>query len=416
MKKILAVLVCAAMLVASFSVGAAAENTQENNNCPFIFIHGLMGWGEVNKISKIIPYWGTTSGNVINTLKRAGFDVRLATLGSINSVWDQACELYAQLTGTRVDYGAAHAAEHGHSRYGRTYESSICDTFGKKDENGNNLKINLVGYSLGGSVARLFSSILEYGCKEELEAASDASDFFKGGKGSYVNSVSTISAPHNGTVSVNKEESLKINVVFNALYYIFGSIGNSCLRPLWDIQLEQFGLTDSPDFTINGKFSPKLIKKILNSKDCAYYDLTLEGAKRVNEIIETVDDIYYFSFISDCVYESPLTGNIYPDITMNIVMLLATSPEICFYVNEGDGSIADESWRFNDGIVSTESAKHPEDEEYKEFDADNIEKGIWNVMPVIHRMDHTDYMGMFTDPVKVRKFYLYLCENAAAVS
>ncbi|MFC6659765.1 hypothetical protein [Deinococcus multiflagellatus] len=34
----------------------------------------------------------------------------------MSSNWDRAAELYAQIKGGCVDYGAAHAAQHGHAR------------------------------------------------------------------------------------------------------------------------------------------------------------------------------------------------------------------------------------------------------------------------------------------------------------
>ena len=39
--------------------------------------------------------------------------------------WDRACELYARLTGTTVDYGIAHSAEKGHDRFGITYNEPL---------------------------------------------------------------------------------------------------------------------------------------------------------------------------------------------------------------------------------------------------------------------------------------------------
>ena len=35
-------------------------------------------------------------------------------------------------------------------------------------------------------------------------------------------------------------------------------------------------------------------------------------------------------------------------------------------------------------------------------------------MPVENSMDHTDFMGVFCDPVRIRKFYKGVCETACA--
>ena len=198
----------------------------------------------------------------------------------------------------------------------------------------------------------------------------------------------------------------------HSFYYIWGVLDNTPLRPLWDIQLEHFGFTDYPADGFDGKFDFELIETMLNSKDSAYYDLTVKGAAEANERIKMLDNVYYYSYHSECVFEGPITGRLYPEPTMNPLFLL-TSPNICTYDrDELYGVPIDESWRVNDGIVSTNSAHHPEGEAYKDYDVDNVETGIWNVMPLIESMDHTDYMGVFCNPVKLRRFYVDMCKNA----
>ena len=412
MKKIISVVLCVIMMTGVLCVGASAANDEKKTDYPFVFVHGLMGWGEYQLIDSFMPYWGTTAGDIPKHLERKGYDVSVATVGGNSSAWDRACELYAQLTGTRVDYGKAHSEEHGHSRYGRTYDEPLCDSFGKRDENGEIIKINLVGHSMGGVTVRLFASILEYGAPEEVAAGDDVSDFFKGGKGEYIHSITTLSAPHNGSLAADKDNLPIINIMVHSFYYIWGVLDNTPLRPLWDIQLEHFGFTDYPADGFDGKFDFELIETMLNSKDSAYYDLTVKGAAEANERIKMLDNVYYYSYHSECVFEGPITGRLYPEPTMNPLFLL-TSPNICTYDrDELYGVPIDESWRVNDGIVSTNSAHHPEGEAYKDFDADNVETGIWNVMPLIESMDHTDYMGVFCNPVKLRRFYVDMCENA----
>lgn len=414
-KRIISVILCFVFALSALSLSAFA-NEPKGNDYPFIFVHGLMGWGEYQGVDKFMPYWGTTAGNIPRYLENQGYDIYTATVGGPTSAWDRACELYAQLTGTTVDYGEAHSKEHGHARYGRTYDEPLCPTFGKTDENGDIIKINLVGHSMGGVTIRLFASILEYGDPAEKAAGNDVSDFFKGGKGEYIHSITTLSAPHNGSLAADKESYFIIDIMVHAFYYIFGPLGNTPLRAVWDIQTEHFGLTDCPEDGFEGEFSSELVEIMVNSKDSAYYDLTVKGAAEVNEKIRMLDDVYYFSYSSECVFEGPLTGNLYPEPTMNPLFLL-TSPSICSYDREELFGIAiDESWRVNDGIVSTNSAHHPDGEPYKDFDENNIEKGIWNVMPVIESMDHTDYMGVFADPILTRKFYKEMCILVSSVS
>ena len=63
--------------------------------------------------------------DLVEEIEAAGYECYSASVGPLSSNWDRACELYAQLMGTTVDYGAAHAAKHNHSRYGRTYKKPL---------------------------------------------------------------------------------------------------------------------------------------------------------------------------------------------------------------------------------------------------------------------------------------------------
>ena len=54
-------------------------------------------------------------------LRDKGHQVFYASVGPVSSNWDRACELYAQIKGTRVDYGQAHTNRQGHARFGRDY-------------------------------------------------------------------------------------------------------------------------------------------------------------------------------------------------------------------------------------------------------------------------------------------------------
>ena len=56
------------------------------------------------------------------------------------------------------------------------------------------------------------------------------------------------------------------------------------------------------------------------------------------------------------------------------------------------GYVIDESWFENDRLVNTISAMAPSSAPSKTFDADNIVKGIWNIMST-YRGDHMSLQG-----------------------
>ena len=87
----------------------------------YIFVHGLSGWGSYDAAYRRMPYWGMRGGDLMAWLREQGFDCRAASVAPTSSAWDRACELYAQLAGARVDYGAAHSRRYQHSRFGRDF-------------------------------------------------------------------------------------------------------------------------------------------------------------------------------------------------------------------------------------------------------------------------------------------------------
>ena len=76
------------------------------NNYPVVFIHGFMGWGpeEMGNYS----YWGGKN-NYIKELQDDENKIFAMSVGPISSNWDRAVEVFYQLKGGQVDYGALHS-------------------------------------------------------------------------------------------------------------------------------------------------------------------------------------------------------------------------------------------------------------------------------------------------------------------
>ncbi len=71
------------------------------------------------------------------------------------------------------------------------------------------------------------------------------------------------------------------------------------------------------------------------------------------------------------------------------------------------GFVIDDTWRENDGLVNTVSAKAPIGSESKPFDKNSITPGIWNVFPA-YKGDHMALQGGLRYPHDIRRFYLAL--------
>ena len=180
-KKIIALVVAICVLITAIAVPVGFGGIKEvwwalcggKVQYPYVLVHGLGGWGETTGINNAVTYWGSTTGDLTVYLEEQGYTVHAPSVGPLSSTWDRVCELYAQLTGTTVDYGEAHSKEHNHARYGREYTTPLVENWGEKINGGQRVKINLVGHSFGGATVRLLTSLLEYGNEAEMNATGD---------------------------------------------------------------------------------------------------------------------------------------------------------------------------------------------------------------------------------------------------
>ena len=113
-----AFLMCVAVALLP-ACGGTGETIPERSNMQYVFVHGLSGWGSYDKAYRRMPYWGMLGGDLMKYLESQGFSCYAAAVSPEGSAWDRACELYAQRTGSVVDYGKAHSERCGHERFGR---------------------------------------------------------------------------------------------------------------------------------------------------------------------------------------------------------------------------------------------------------------------------------------------------------
>ncbi|MBQ9850172.1 MAG: helix-turn-helix domain-containing protein [Clostridia bacterium] len=391
---------------------------------PYVLVHGLGGWGESTGINDVVPYWGSTSGSLSAQLRTEGYEVVTPSVGPVSSAWDRACELYAQLTGTRVDYGEAHSKTHNHERFGRTYTQPLVPDWGEKLNGGQLKRVNLVGHSFGGATVRLLTSLLEYGSEAEKAASgSDVSPLFEGGKGDWVFSVTTLCAPHNGSslteilndsdsllssldiLGINDSPVLKTLMSTLGLSNIFSSpdivsttdllisfcmLAGNITQPVkgvYDLMLDHFGIGSANESSLESSIE----KVIASGNDHAAYDLSPDGAAALNSTIKTVDSVYYFSYAYSATRNANLLGGQAPTLDMLIVLQASALGMGTYTGTTAGGIVIDERWQENDGLVSVVSAQKPDTEEgiflesdARELEPKEVEKGIWNISPTLN--------------------------------
>ncbi len=345
----------------------------------FIFVHGLSGWGSYDDTYRRMPYWGMRGGDLMAFLREKGFDCFAASVAPTGSAWDRACELYAQISGTRVDYGKAHSGKYRHDRYGRDF--SGCPLIPDWDED---TRLVLLGHSFGGATVRMFSELLAHGDEEERRAAGtdELSPLFAGGMEKYIHSIVTLSSPMNGTTAYD-------------LFEDPGFDPAAVKVPWWSTGLAKM---------MSRGTSPKQDGR--DPKDYADWDMHLDRARELNERIATLPDVYYFSVpCSFTVKNNDGTWRPKPGIEPLFVM---RASQIGAYAGKTAGGMAvDETWRENDGLVNTVSAEAPTGVPFKPLDRDKIEPGLWNVFPTVDG-DHMWLQGGLLHRHDIRPFYLEL--------
>ena len=350
MRKIIAFLMTVVMfLFPSLNVSRIKPDKPAwKTNYTYVYVHGYAGWGSYDLQNRVLPYWGLLGGDMIKNLNRLGFTCRSASVDPQGSAWDRACELYAQLAGTRVDYGKAHSEKYGHDRFGKDYSKKrLVKAWSAED------KLNLLGHSFGGITIRMLAELMQSGSEAERRATdpADLSPLFAGGKGDWIYSITTLATPNNGTTTL--------------------------------------GLGDP-------KYSPP--------EDSAIYDMLLDNAFTLNKTLKTRKNIYYFAVPCSTTVRAE-DGTYVPDKELTERREWETAEKIGRLTGvTPKGYVVGEKWLDNDGTVNTISAGAPFNAPSVPLDRANIRRGVWNVAPVM-RGDHMSLIGDITKSKNVRVFY-----------
>lgn len=372
-------------------------NYTKKTDYPTLFIHGFLGVPEDQLFSKLYRYFGSFTKDLIKDLNKEGYEVYFPGLGPFNPVWERACELYAYIYGGRVDYGVVHSQRNKTKRFGRTYPGVLKDL----GTPGKHAKLNLIGHSFGGPTVILFSEIFANGCQEELDAtpADEVSDFFKGGKGDLLHSVTTLSGTNRGTSITYFMGDKVIELVSRAILSA-GALAGNQLQNVYDLYFDPWGIMEDPADWKGGPLGSLSdpVKKAgidayatnVNGGNIAY-EMKPDVAAKLLGGTTPNKKTYYFARTASGTHPTK-SGNHAGDSHI-FAPFKITAALLGNYTNKNKG--VDKEWLENDGIVNTIAMKAPADVEQIDYTpGTEIKPGIWyNIDP--QNWDHQGWAGMF---------------------
>lgn len=403
---------CILCLIIVFSVSSIcfARQLEQKNSCPIILVHGFGGWGpeEVNGYK----YWGGLF-DIQAMLQHFGYTVYVAHVGAYSSNWDRAIELFYQIRGGQVDYGAEHCRLYGHIQRpeGKVYTNPLYPQWDAEHP------VHLVGHSMGGQTIRMLAALLAGKTEQFQDVLCDADGaVFTPGEG-WVKSMTTLATPHNGSSLFDLDDNpagiarMILNVAGIELTGIIP-------EDFFGFDLEQWAIAKGDNETTD-EYMKRIFETLGETQDFAVRELSTRGAQRFNAGVNlTTEDAsaYRFSFANEETVGQPYPeSTVYvPDLGMNPFFLddsriIGTSPLFTDPLDIGT------PWRENDGLVNTASMKAPLagcTDTYVEYTG-TPQKGVWNFMGTYH-WDHLDILGHTqTSPPEVKRigmFYLNLAE------
>ena len=369
---LLAALLAALAAVCCAPAGAA-------NNDPVILVHGVLGFGPDDYPQSGFNYWGG-HGDIARHMQvyRGPRNVFAVAVGPISSNWDRAAELYAQIKGGCVDYGASHVKKYG-------TPGQVQKPPGKcwAADPGNNPQgyplalypawdarhpIHMIGHSQGGTTIRALVELLEHGSPED----EGGGELYQGGKLGWIRSVTTISAPHNGTT------------LSDAVFDIAPTL-RTPLRELLAHRAAQWELAPdgAREFNRWARTSPQVYYYSVGTLATEAGSWCCNDTDRVIAPIQTVsfqypraDMIPYFKLFSgEWILPSP------PQRGMGA------------YTQDTPGrQRIDSDWFPNDGVVNTVSMRAPGGHPARDYDGSSV-RGSWNYLGTWRGYDHFDILN-----------------------
>ena len=390
---------CAAILVALGLLAAPAASAA--NNDPVILVHGFLGFGPEEFQHSGFNYWGGY-GDIASQMQiyRGPRAVFAAAVGPISSNWDRAADLYAQIKGGCVDYGKAHVRDHGLP--GQVQKPpGKCWAANPRDNPQNyplalypawdaKHPIHLIGHSMGGTTIRALVELLEHGSNQD----QGDGDLFKGGKVGWIRSVTSISAPHNGTTLSD--------AVLTVLPQLHGP-----LRDLLTHKAAQWELAPdgAREFNAWARTSPHIYYFSVGTVATEGGSWCCNGTDRTIAPVQTAmfqyaraDMVPYFkSFAGEWIVPSALQRGMGG-----------------YTVNTPGRQRIDSDWFSNDGVVNTVSMRAPSGHPARDYDGAAV-RGSWNFLGNYKGYDHFDILNWPNSGPSANKLYEQISDIICAL-
>ncbi len=397
----------------------AAGPSYAANNAPIILVHGFLGYGRTEMDG--YKYWG---GEVdLQTVLAAQYtnqQIYTVAIGPVSSSWERAVEIFYQIKGGCVDYGAAHSKTYGilekpeiYYHNGRTCYPGF---YPKWDAHH---PIHLISHSMGGQDSKMLVQMLA-----SNGAPLNPGLFPYSTSAAWVTSVTTISTPNDGTtLAYDIQNTLGFINEYIAGLAIAAEVDGNSINNLLDFKLDQWKITPKqPNETFFGYVARVESSKLFQNytRDFSTFDLSPQGAMIENSWVKDQPGVTYFSLATNSTsvnsknghsvalsttewYLSPFANSMgdYSPSVLTVFPYSASSKLLpTWWPNDGavpTVSMTAPTWTVDSfGFTSSRGTKIRDLSNAGAFDLTNSVtsvKGAWNYLGLMAGLDHLAIIG-----------------------
>tara|TARA_B000000565_G_scaffold176323_1_gene133614 strand:- start:569 stop:1393 length:825 start_codon:yes stop_codon:yes gene_type:complete len=246
---------------------------------------------------------------------------------------------------------------------------------------------------MGGQTARMLQYLLSQEFfTDEITNQKEQSNLLGNIHNGWIKSITSISTPHDGTTLT---EIVTKTIPF--IQYFVGVAGVIGTK-FYDFDLSQWGFKMKNNESWTNYLNRMKQHSAWETKNISSWDLSLDGARELNNRLQASPDVYYFSIVTSTTKKREFGPN--HDPVENTSILIKTRSKLLGSRSGywADGSKTDSIWFENDGVVNTISMYGPSTGIYGPDPLMQYEKGdllipgqwYWQKKP---NMDHWSIIG-----------------------